>query len=64
MIEISFVSFIRKEEQMKPNERLTAPQNYDSWPSLLEAAKVRKHEALLDLARNEKEGEVPPVYYH
>ena len=47
-----------------PEDHLISPLNYESWVTLLEAAKVRKHDAILKIARNFKEGEVPELFYH
>ena len=43
---------------------LISPKDLDSWKSLLKAATVRNHRALLNLAENVKEGEIPHVSYH
>ena len=47
-----------------PGENLIRPQSYDSWLTLLEAAKVRRHDALLKIAGECQEGEVPEIFYH
>lgn len=49
---------------IEPNERLVSPQGYDSWVTLLEAAEVRNHTPILEIAKNAKENEVPLVFYH
>ena len=47
------------------SDNLTSLKDYESWQSLLKAAKVRNHKAILDVARNTNEGEIPAnVTYH
>ena len=36
----------------------------ESWKTLLKAAEIRQHQALLELAKSLSEGEIPTVYYH
>ena len=55
---------IHKEGLKIDDDHLISPQTYDSWATLLEAAEIRKHEALLQIARNAQEGEVPEIFYH
>ena len=55
---------IHKEGLKIDDDHLISPQSYDSWATLLEAAEIRKHEALLQIARNAQEGEVPEIFYH
>ena len=55
---------IHKEGLKIDDNHLISPQSYDSWAALLEAAEIRKHEALLQIARNAQEGEVPEIFYH
>lgn len=55
---------IYKEGLKIDDDHLISPQSYDSWATLLEAAQIRKHEALLQIARNAQEGEVPEIFYH
>ena len=50
---------IHKEGLKNDDDHLISPQSYDSWATLLEAAEIQKHEALLQIARNAQEGEVP-----
>lgn len=45
-------------------DHLVSPQTYNSYLTLLEAAKVRNHSAILDAAKLVKEGEVPKIFYH
>ena len=37
------------------DEHLVSPQNYNSWLTLLEAAKVRNHVPILDIAKQLKD---------
>ena len=47
------------------NEKQTlSPQSHDSWLTLLKAAKIRKFTPVLVVAKDLKEYEVPPVFYH
>lgn len=55
---------IHKEGLKNDDDHLISPQSYDSWATLLEAAEILKHEALLQIARNAQEGEVPEIFYH
>ena len=56
---------IHKEgSQYEPEDPLISPLSYESWVTLLEAAKVRKHDGILKIARDVKEGEVPVLFYH
>ena len=41
-----------------------SPLNYESCVTLLEAEKLRKHDGILEIARNVNKGEVPVLYYH
>lgn len=50
--------------QTDQDERLISPQSYDSWRTLLEAAKVRNFDPLLEVAKNVREGKVPAIFYH
>lgn len=47
---------------IEPDECLVSPQGYDSWITLLEAAEVRNHKLILEIAKNTKEHEVPLVF--
>ena len=38
--------------------------SYDSWLTLLEAAKVRDHSPILEIAQQLKENEVRKIFYH
>ena len=49
---------------IEPDERLVSLQDYDSWLTLLEAAEVRNHIPILEIAKNATEHEVPLVFYH
>ena len=46
------------------DEHLVSPQSYDSWFTLLEAAKVRNHAPILDIAKQLEDKEVPKIFYH
>ena len=46
------------------DEHLISPQNYDSWISLLEAAKIRNNATILDIAANLEGNEIPKITYH
>ena len=48
----------------KDDEHLVSPQSYDSWLTLLEAAKVRNHAPILDIAKQLEDEEVPKIFYH
>lgn len=47
-----------------PNAGLTSPRDLDSWSTLLRAARLRQHQAILTVAENLKEGELPQIHYH
>lgn len=55
---------IHREGLKIDDDHLISPQSFDSWATLLEAAEIRKHETLLKIARNNREGEVPEIFYH
>lgn len=40
------------------------PQSYDSWLNLLEAAKVRNHAPILDIAKQLEDDDIPKIFYH
>lgn len=46
------------------DDTLVNPQKYDSWLTLLKAAKVRNHTPVLDLAKELVEKEVLDILYH
>ena len=46
------------------DEHLVNPKDYDSWQTLLEAAKVRNHTPILDIAKDLRENDVPTIHYH
>lgn len=48
----------------KEDERLVSPKDINSWLALLEAAKVRKHQPVLDVAKTVDENHIPNVEYH
>ena len=45
-------------------EHLISPQSHESWLTLLEAAKVRNHIPILEIAKTLKHKEIPFVFYH
>ena len=46
------------------DEHLISPQSYDLWLTLLEAAKVRDHTPLLNIAKQLTDKEIPNLYNH
>ncbi len=53
--------------QTKPNESddcLVSPESFDSWLTLLEAARVRAHTSILEANELLCENEVPKIFYH
>jgi len=46
------------------DEHLVSPQSNDLWLTLLEAAKVRNHAPILDIAKQLEDEEVPKIFYH
>jgi len=44
-------------------EQLVSPKTQESWLTLLEAAKVRNHAPVLELAERQTD-EIPEIYYH
>ncbi len=46
------------------DDHLVSPQKYNSWLTLLEAAKVRNYRPVLNVAEQVGEGEVPKIFYH
>ena len=46
------------------DDHLVSPQNYTSWLTLLEAAKVRNHEHIINVAEGLEGNEVPEIFYH
>ena len=46
------------------NHQLISPQGVDSWKTLLKAAQIRKHEPLLELAKDITEEHIPDIKYH
>ncbi len=55
---------IHTETSKSKEEPLTAPKDVASWNTLLEAAKIRKHEKLLDIAKDLDLDEKPDIVYH
>jgi len=48
----------------KEEEHLVSPKDISSWLALLEAAKVRNHQAVLDVAKTVQENHIPNIAYH
>ena len=48
----------------KEEEHLVSPKDTSSWLALLEAAKVRNHQAVLDVAKTVDENHIPNIAYH
>ena len=46
------------------SDKLVTPQNYASWLTLLEPAKIRSFQPILNLAKTVNEGEIPSIAYH
>ena len=53
-----------KTVSIEGDDHLVSPQSYDSWLTLLEAAEVRGHSPILEIAKRLEENEVPKIYYH
>lgn len=48
----------------KDDDHLVSPQSYDSWLTLLEAARVRSHAPILEITKRLEDNEVPSILYH
>ena len=48
----------------KEEEHLVSPKDTSSWLALLEAAKVRNHQAVLDVAKTVDENHISNMAYH
>ena len=46
------------------DEHLVTLQSYESWKTMLEAAKLRNFKPILDIANKLSEKETPTIYYH
>lgn len=46
------------------DSKLVNPENFKSWTTLVNAAKIRNNAPVLELAKDLPEGKVPEVYYH
>ena len=44
--------------------KLITPHSYESWATLLHAAKIRQHDNVLKLAQGVEGNAIPTVYYH
>ena len=53
-----------KAEATDAHENLISPKTYDSWLTILEAAKVWNFLPVLEIAENLNENEVPAIFYH
>ena len=47
----------------KEEEHLVSSKDTSSWLALLEAAKVRSHQAVLDVAKTVDENHIPNIVY-
>lgn len=45
-------------------EHLVSPESFESWLTLLEAAKVRGHTPIIETTKLLKENEIPNIFYH
>ena len=56
---------IHKESlSIDPNEKLISPQSFESWKTLINAAQVRDHSPILDIAKSVTDKEIPVIFYH
>lgn len=55
---------ICSQETIDNDSHLVSPKTYDSWLTMLKAATIRKHNAIIDAAKQLNTGEVPETYYH
>ena len=46
------------------DNHLVSPQTCESWQTLIEAAKIRCHDPIIDIAKYQVEKKVPKMYYH
>ena len=46
------------------NDNLVSLQSIESWEVLLNAARIRKHEVVLNVASSLAEGVIPDIKYH
>ena len=46
------------------NTDLICPRDEESWQTLKNAAEIRNHQSLIEIAKNVSEGEIPEIYYH
>jgi len=46
------------------DSKLIPPNSFQSWTSLLEAAKARNYQPVLEVAKTVSEHEVPQIVYH
>eukprot|EP00745_Piridium_sociabile_P027749 TRINITY_DN44663_c0_g1_i3.p1 TRINITY_DN44663_c0_g1~~TRINITY_DN44663_c0_g1_i3.p1 ORF type:complete len:1606 (-),score=395.32 TRINITY_DN44663_c0_g1_i3:590-5317(-) len=45
-------------------DKLTSPESVDSWKTVLNAAEIRKHGPILEIAKGLHEDEIPQIQYH
>ena len=55
---------IHHPEAKEDDQQLISPKTYDSWLTLLEAAKVRNHTPTLEIAKEVEGQEIPKIFYH
>ena len=41
-----------------------AEKDNESWLTLLEVAKIRSHDTIIHIAKDQAEKELPKIYYH
>jgi len=58
------ICIICSQEAIDNDSHLVSPKTYDSWFTLLKAATIRKHNVIIDVAKQLNTGEVPEIYYH
>lgn len=51
-------------QKFENEDRSVSPQAYESWQTLLEAAKIRCHAPIIDVAKQLGTNEFPKIYYH
>ena len=50
-------------QKAEKDDYLVSPQTYKSWLTLLEAPKIRSHDTIIDIAKDQAKKEVPRIYY-
>ncbi len=51
-------------QKVEKDDHLVSPQTYVSWQALLEAARIRSHDPIMEVAKHQVDKEVPKIYYH